>query len=218
MKRVFALILMLLPYVASAQEQSLEFYYIAHDRTTPVNDLCDRLEFIHETAMSFEDRATIFYMPAYKEVGFDEEGYPVFEPLVVKVNLPGDNRDDFKKIISELRVKMAHESYIDVDIKTITDLFNQEAYDFINEDGEPKFSSVTFCWYVTPEFWLFKYNETLIANLYFTLDMNPYHKSGYMTTEIWHAKGDGIEKYVDRSKPFGSKNLCRDMLFILRQY
>lgn len=204
MKRLIGLLFMLLPFVASAQDQSLEFFYIAHDRTTPVNDLCDRLEYVYETALSYEDQAVIFYLPNYDQ------------PIVVTVNLPGDNRDDFKKIISELRVKPSHEAYIDVDIETITNILN--THDFITDDGEARFTSVNFCWYVNPDFWVFQYNESLIANIYFTFDMNQYHKSGYMTTEIWHAEGDGLEERIDRRRPFGSKNLCSSMLFILQQY
>lgn len=204
MKRFIGLILTVLPFVASAQDQSLEFFYIAHDRSTPVNDLCERLEYVYETALSYEDNAVIFYLPNYDQ------------PIVVKVNLPGDNRDDFKKIISELRVKVSHEIYVDVDVATITDIFN--TYDFITDDGNPRFSSVNLCWYVNPDFWLFQYNESLLSRLYFTLDMNQYHKMGYVTTEIWHAEGDGLKEKIDRRRPFGSKNLCNSIRFILMQY
>lgn len=183
-----------------AQTQTLEFYYIAHDRTTPVNDLCSRLESVYETAMSYEDFAVIFYLPNYNE------------PKIVKMNLPGDNRDEFKTIISELRLKSAHEIYADVDYNTIMDLFNQ--HDFIDESGNPKFLSVLFLWYVNPDFWQFKYNEKLIASLYFNLELDKY--KNYVTTQVWHADGDGL--VVDDQHPFGTKNLCSDMMFMLQQY
>lgn len=183
-----------------AQTQTLEFYYIAHDRTTPVNDLCSRLESVYETAMSYEDFAVIFYLPNYNE------------PKIVKMNLPGDNRDEFKTIISELRLKSAHEIYADVDYNTIMDLFNQ--HDFIDESGNPKFLSVLFLWYVNPDFWQFKYNEKLIASLYFNLELDKY--KNYVTTQVWHADGDGL--VVDNQLPFGTKNLCSDMMFMLQQY
>lgn len=183
-----------------AQTQTLEFYYIAHDRTTPVNDLCSRLESVYETAMSYEDFAVIFYLPNYNE------------PKIVKMNLPGDNRDEFKTIISELRLKSAHEIYADVDYNTIMDLFNQ--HDFIDESGNPKFLSVLFLWYVNPDFWQFKYNEKLIASLYFNLELDKY--KNYVTTQVWHADGDGL--VVDNQLPFGTKNLCSDMMFMLLQY
>lgn len=195
-----------MPFLASAQDDaakpasSLEFYYIAHDRSTPVNDLCERLEQVYYTAMSYDDFAVIFYLPNYDE------------PVIVKMNLPGDNRDDFKKLISELRLKSAHEIYADIDHATIMDLFN--THDFIDEAGNPTFTSVLFCWYVNPDFWQFQYNEKLIASLYFSLELNKY--KGYVTNQVWHATGDGLQ--VDEKLPFGTKNLCKDMDFFLWQY
>ena len=190
----------MLPFAASAQNSSLEFYYIAHDRSTPVNDLCKRLEDVYKTALSYEDFAVIFYFPNYDE------------PIIVKVNLPGDNRDDFKKIISELRQKSAHEIYADIDYANIVDLINKN--DFIDAAGNPRFTSVLFCWYVNPDFWLFQYNEKLIASLYFNLELDRY--KGYVTTQVWHAAGDGLN--VDKKYPFGSKNICSGMDFMLLEY
>ena len=196
----YIILLLALPILGSAQNQSLEFYYIAHDRTTPVGDLCSRLEQVYETALSYEDFAVIFYLPNYDE------------PMVVKVNLPGDNREEFGNIISELRLKSAHEIYADIDYAKIVELINE--HDFIDQNGSPTYSSVLFCWYVNPDFWQFQYNEKLIASLYFNLELEQY--PGYVTTQIWHAEGDGLE--VSRKYPFGTKNLCRNMGFMLQQY
>ena len=201
MKRLmFVLLLMVIPLAASAQSQSLEFYYIAHDRSTPVADLCDRLEEIYESALSYEDLATVFYLPNYDA------------PIVVKINLPGDNRNDFRKIISELRLKPAHEIYPDVDYENIINLVN--THDFIDESGEPTFTSVLFCWYVNPDFWQFQYNEKLIAALHFNLELGKY--KDFVTTQVWHASGDGL--VVDPKLPYGTKNLCGETDFMLQQY
>ena len=189
-----------LPVMGYAQSKSLEFYYIAHDRTTPVSDLCQRLESVYETALSYDDFAVIFYLPNYDE------------PMVVKMNLDGDNRDDFKNLISELRIKTSHEIYADIDYATIVDLINQ--HDFIDSEGNATYTSVLFCWYVNPDFWQFQYNEKLIASLYFNLELEKYQ--GYVTTQVWHAQGDGIN--VNKRYPFGTKNLCRSMNFMLQQY
>lgn len=193
-------LMLALPVMGYAQSKSLEFYYIAHDRTTPVSDLCQRLESVYETALSYDDFAVIFYLPNYDE------------PMVVKINLDGDNRDDFTNLISELRIKTSHEIYADIDYATIIDLINQN--DFIDSEGNPTYSSVLFCWYVNPDFWQFQYNEKLIASLYFNLELEKYQ--GYVTTQVWHARGDGIK--VNKRYPFGTKNLCRSMNFMLQQY
>lgn len=201
MRRLAYIILLLaLPVLASAQSQSLEFYYIAHDRTTPVGDLCDRLEQVYEAALSYEDFAVIFYLPNYDE------------PKVVRINLPGDNRNEFRDIISELRLKAAHEIYADIDYERIIGLINE--HDFIDGNGNQTYTSVLFCWYVNPDFWQFQYNEKLLAALYFNLELEKYQ--GYVTTQVWHAEGDGLE--IDEKYPFGTKNLCRSMDFMLQQY
>lgn len=199
-KLLYMSLFMLLPLIGSAQNQSFEFYYVAHDRTTPVNDLCSRLESVYESAMSYEDLAVVFYLPNYDQ------------PKVVKMNLPGDNRDEFKNIISDLRMKPYHEIFADVDYRTISDIINE--HDFIDEEGRPAYTSVLFCWYVNPDFWQFGYNERLIASLYFNMEFEKY--LGYVTTQVWHADGDGL--VVDKDRPFGSKNLCWNLPFMLMQY
>lgn len=201
MKRILIIcVVVLMSIPVAAQKQSFEFYYIAHDRTTPVADLCTRLEQVYETALSYEDYAVIFYMPNSDA------------PIVVKVNLPEDNRDEFKNIISELRLKPSHEIFADVDYENIIQLINR--YDFINDKGTPTYKSVLLCWYVNPDFWQFNYNEELIATLYFNLELDKY--IGYVETQIMHSSEDGLK--VDDKYPFGTMNLCKKMNFMLLPY
>ena len=154
-------------------------------------------------ALTSPDMATVFYLPNCGENN---------EPIVVKLNLDGDNRDDFKAIISELRLKSAHEIFADIDYANIVNLINQ--HDFISDDGQPIYSSVLFCWYVNPDFWQFGYNEKLIAALYFNLELDKY--KDYVTTNILHAAGDGLQ--INKQQPFGSKNICKNMFFLLQEY
>lgn len=201
MKRLFVLLLAsFFSFAVYAQQQSFEFYYISHDRTTPVDQLCERLEYIYEDALSNEDYAVIFYFPNYDQ------------HIEVKINLPGSNSQDFNKILRELRDKDAHENYPDHDYESIMNLINK--YDFITDEGEPVYSSVRFCWYVTPYFWDWMNNESLIARLYFALELDQY--KDYVTTEIWHSRDDGLQ--VDSRYPFGKKNLCKSMNFVLLPY
>lgn len=201
MKKILLILSFAMMSIAGmAQSQSFEFYYIAHDRTTPVADLCRRLEQVYDMARSYEDMAVVFYLP-----NFDE-------PKIVKVNLPGDNHEEFKGIISELRLKPAHEIFVEEDYQNILNIVNE--HDFLTPSGEAAYSSVMFCWYVNPDFWQFKYNERLIASLYFALELDKHE--GYVTTQVWHADNDGL--VVDPELPFGNKNLCRKMNFMLQQY
>ena len=198
--------MLLMPLVASAQYQSFELYYIAHDRTTPISDLCDKLEEAYDYALRDTSSAVVFYLPNAKE------------PIVIKVNLEGDNSQEFPRLISELRSKSFHIIDVTTDLSTITEIMNEN--DFLNSDGSPYYSSMKFYWYVNQEFWLFQYNETLISSLYFQLDLDNYHKTGYVSTEIWHADGDGVEELIDKKEPFGAKNLSPNMAkeFILLHY
>ena len=201
MKRLSILLLMVITsFTAFAQSQDFEFYYISHDRTSPVDDLCDRLEYIYENALGDESYAVIFYLPNYDE------------HIEVRINLEDDNRDDFKILVRELREKDAHENYAYHDYESIMKLINK--YDFIDEEGNRQYSSVLFCWYVTPYFWDWGCNESLIARLYFTLELDKYR--GYVNTQIWHAQYDDLQ--VDERNPFGNKNLCRQMGFVLMPY
>ena len=117
-KILFLLALSVICVAASAQSKSFEFYYIAHDRETPVADLCDRLEEAYEMTRRYDDIAAIFYLPNFNE------------PKVVKVNLPGDNREDFDNLLSELRLKVSHEIFPEHDYAAILDLINE--HDFVD--------------------------------------------------------------------------------------
>lgn len=183
------LLFLMLPVLASAQEKTLEFYYIAHDYSTKVNDVCSMLEEKYEMALEFEDCAMIFYLPNKEN------------PIVVKMNLEGDNRDEFSNLLAELRGRYAHDSYSYVDLQAITDIFNQ--HDILDESSMPAYRSVLMTWYINPSFWSLNYNETLIASLYFILELDKY--SDYVTIDIWNASDERIN--FNRERPFGNKNL-----------
>lgn len=190
------------PLLSFAQDKSFEFYYIAHDGKTNFSELCNRLYEVYEDALSNEDYAVIFYMPNYDEY------------IDVRVNLPDSNPDDFEKIISELRIKVAHDNSTEVDYAAIMDLINK--YDFVDDEGTHTYTSVLFCWYVNPTFWSCGNNESLIAKLYFTLELGNYTE--YVESQFWHTRDDGLEKLVDRRYPFGRKNVCKGIDFMLLPY
>lgn len=203
MKRLSLFLLsFLLPLAALAQSQSLEFVYVAHDRSTPVNVLCERLkENIYDYAVQDESQAVIIYLANADA------------PRIVRINLPGDNRDDFDNLLGELRYKSAHEIYPDVDQEEIVKLFDE--VDFLTDSGRPSFISFKMTWYVTPTFWSLGYNESLIARLFFTLDLGSLPGS-YFNLEVWHYRNDGL-KY-DEEMPFGPKNLLGDYSFFMFEY
>lgn len=202
MRKLFlaASAIFLLSALGLAQDKTFQFYYIAHDRTTPVNDLCKRLQFVYDHACEYENSAVIFYLPNYDQ------------PFVVRMNLPDSNPDDFSALVRELRNKSYHEIYAESDFNEIMSLIDR--YDFVSDDGRKNYASVLFCWYVNPEFWRFGYAETILASVYFCCEFDKY--KDYVTLQIWHADGDGLA--VNEKYPFGKKNLCAGLRFIPLPY
>jgi len=186
----------------NTKEQELKFIYVAHDRTTPVGQLADRLSALYEDAVYDSSLAVIFYLANSDS------------PKIVKINLPGDNRKDFEDFLGELWNKSAHEIYAEVDREKIPGLLNGDT-DFIGEDGLPEFSNFTMTYYVTPTFWNMGYNEYIIAAVYFILELDKMPPRSF-EMQIWHSRDDGL-KY-DTERPFGSKNLCAGYQFLLLQY
>lgn len=184
----------------ASQEKSFEFYYIAHDRATPVNDLCKRLQYVYDHAIEYDNKAVIFYLPNYEM------------PLVVKLNLPDSNPEAFSSLIRELRNKSFHEVYADIDFRNIMSLLDE--YDFIDDSGRRNWSSVLFCWYVNSEFWRFGYSEKIIAAVYFCCEFEKYRD--YVNYQIWHPSGDGSE--TGERYQFDSKNLCSDLKIVPLPY
>jgi len=184
-----------------AQSQSLEFIYIAHDSSTPVSRLSARLQEVFNDARSNESNAVIFYLANADE------------PRIVKMNLPDANPQDFEEMLGELNYKSAHEIYAEVDRERIVQMFDET--DFILDNGQPAFSMFTMTYYVNPSFWAMKYNENVIASLYFMLDLNRL-PSDYFTMEIWHGQDDGL--VYDEKAPFGERNLCSGYRFYLLGY
>ena len=190
MKRIKLILLcLILPLMASAQEKTFEFYYIAHDYTTKVNDICSMLEEKYEMAVEFSDCAMVFYLP-------DREN-----PKIVKMNVPGDNRGDFEDLLAKLRGRYAHETYAYVDIKKVVETI--DASEVFGEDGSLLCQSFRMVWFVNPSFWSMNYNESLISALYFILDLEQYGSK--VTIDIWNSSEDRIT--YDRKNPFGTKNL-----------
>lgn len=191
------LLCLIIPLMATAQYKTFEFYYIAHDYSSKVDDICSMLEEKYEMALEYSDCAMVFYLP-------DRE-----TPKIIKMNIKGDNRGDFEELLAELRGRYSHETYAYVDIEKITEIFNDA--DILDENGTPLFQSVLMTWFVNPSFWSMQYNESLIASLYFILDLEKYRD--FVTIDIWNSSDDKI--IIDKKNPFGAKNLMGSYPFHL---
>ncbi len=182
---------MTLPILLSAQEKTLEFYYIAHSYDSRVEDICEMLEDRYEEAFEYDDCALIFYLPNGDN------------PLVFRMNLEQDDRNRFENFLGELRSRNYHDTYVYVDKERIVELFNQ--YDFLNDNGKKNFSEVRINWFVNDSFWSSGNNEYLIEPLFFILDINQCRD--YVRYLIWNTGTDAIK--FNPNKPFGNKNLMK---------
>lgn len=172
-------------------EQTLEFYYIAHDRATPVGKVCDFIQDRYKEATYYKDLAMIFYLANGDN------------PLIVRMNMQGDNRKEFDNIINALQQHMSHEVSPNDDKRIITELFNDT--DFLESNGELSYRTFQWVSFVTPIFWQMGYNEDILASLYFILEMNKLSADTF-TMDIYY-DNDGSFRY-NSAKPFGDKKLC----------
>jgi hypothetical protein len=206
MKRLCILFALCFPVVtnafAQASPQHLQVVYITKDYTTEVNPLCSELRDMYSFAEKDSNAAVVFYLANSTS------------PLIVRMNLPGDNRKDFDKLIDALMTKS--ETIINpmTDLRRIVGLF--EEIPLLTTGGTKSFQDAEIMYYITPTFWELQYNEQIIASVYFSLDMDADWAKDYFTMSIYHAATDGLT--VDESKPFGDKNLCANYPFFLLTY
>ena len=187
---------------AQTSPQRLQVVYITKDYTTEVNPLCSELRDMFSFAEKDNNEALVFYLANSTS------------PMIVRMNLPGDNRKDFDKLIDALMTKS--ETIINpmTDLRRIVGLF--EEIPILDQNGTKTFQNVELIYYITPTFWELQYNEQIIAAAYFSLDMDADWAKDYFSMSIYHAASD--ELTVDETKPFGDKNLCANYPFFLLTY
>ena len=173
------------------QDQSLQCYYIMKDHNIKVNPLVEEIRDIYDFARVDQNSAAIFYLANWDE------------PIIVRLNLPGDNRNDMDLIFEALMTKSETTVNPSSDLKKISGLFNE--IPLISEDGQKRFSRVEFNYYVTPSFWELSYNEQIIAALYFVLEFDATWARDYVSMSILHQEGDGLS--VNNRQPFGPADL-----------
>ena len=198
-KIIFGLVIAMLNiFFVSAQsdegfkEKDLTIVYIAHTTDIPLARLTGLLEERYRGGVQFSNDV-IFYLSNGTE------------PLIVKINTAEENKLDFEPmIIDELWAKRSHDIDPYPDVAKLIEIVNEN--DFVSESGELKYLSVTFDFFISEEFWTMKYNESIIAKLYFALDVNNIKQENpdlffnvYRPSEV--------ELIYDNGKPFGLKDL-----------
>ena len=204
MKKILSfLILALLGWgVGFAQNSSLQFLYITTDTGTSLNPLMAEIEDVYRFAVGDPSRATIFYLADWDT------------PIIVRVNLPGDNRKDIEKLYSAMVAKSEISCYPSVDMELIPAIF--ERYPLRSANGAKLFSDVELRFYPSASFWNLSYNEQIISALWFIMDFDQPWARNYVDMNIFHQEGDGIEP--DWEHPFGPRDLCANYNFQLLTY
>lgn len=198
MKRLFLLIVVavLTVFKVSAQnsysdiQKKFLFVYIAHDNQTSVENLCTKLRVYYEESVIYQGNVAVFYLANESN------------PMIVEINTPDDNRDDFEKMISMIQNNNSHPVYPINDLQQILKLF--EKLKLTRDDGlSLQYETVDWFFYVTSNFWDRNYNEELVAKLCFVMGTENFDKYNFQM-KFYHPDYDEFK--VDEKYPFGLKN------------
>lgn len=211
MKRIVLIVILslfaIIPSYAqyNTADQKLKFVYVTFDEKTDSQTLINRLNEIYNYAMDYpENYAAIFYMPNGES------------PIIVKINMPGDNYKDFDRLVSAIQRQPANLVLASYDVERIHKLFDEN--DLIDENGKGIYRSVDWLYYINPSFWSMKNNEFVIARLYFTMEMDKLMaQDNYLTLNIYCTDGNKM-LHIDKKTPFGSKDLCRSFKLAVLPY
>lgn len=187
---------------ASAQSTSttgnsmlrFSFNYIAHDETSPVSAIIERLQEDYNNAIEDEEfpHPVVFYLASDTR------------PIIVRVNVPGDNRNDFEDLLlPELYQRNAHEVDPETDIIELNKLFDEIG--LVDNSNRLRYSSARFNFYVNPQFWSVRNNEKIIAPMFMGLDI-PNMQGKLIDWSVFQPARNHIS--YPKGKPFGEKDVC----------
>lgn len=173
---------------AMSKNQTFKFIYVAFDEGMNRDELSKSLKRHYE---GLGDEPAVFY---YASSG---------RPIVVKCNMEGDNRNDFENIIlRNINNNNAGASVWDPqsDREKILSIFNQA--NCMDSLGKSNYEKIEFEFHVGSSFWKKGCNESLIAALFFELNVAQHLKDGTMGFHVYY---HAYEKY--KGKPYGELNL-----------
>ena len=183
---------------AKAQDYSkmnLHFIYIAHETSTPVNKLCERLRTVRDDAIEVED-ALIVYLS-------DGALSPIsFTNLKDNSGRNRDSQDSYTDIIAALQDFNSHNVVARNDRTNILNLFDE--YNFLDENGNLRFNTVIMDFYVGASFWSLGNNEKIIAHLFTALNAASFPKDRF-SFNVYKPRGEKLG-YVE-GMPFGDNNI-----------
>ena len=196
MKRIWGLIsFILLSFASQAQDRELEINYIAHDHFNEA--ILNAVDRIFNTSAYNKNRETYIYLANANN------------PIILKCD--PDNQKEYEDFLYTLNSQLKHNVWPEVDIQRILELLKVD--DFIDDNGKPRYSFFTINFYITPSFWIYNYNETLIARLFWDLELP--QKCNYQVN-IYHPENDDFQ--YDQEHMFGPKKLNGDYKVFMFTY
>ena len=184
--------LMLFAGVVYSQESELNrtysLVYVAQDQTVDKEALTVALRNVYNHSL-VEGPTIIYYANGTR-------------PVIVKVNMPGDNRQDFDtKIVPLLKLNVSRSIDSSFDLKNLLNLIDKN--DFVNDEGELVCQRTDFEFYVGNSFWTMNNNEKLISALFFNLNLAQLMNKGAFSFNVFCPRS--VE--IDEEFPFGMQNL-----------
>lgn len=203
---VLAGLLTVTPICAQTNAQKhFRLVYIDHEpKAMPekVNELCDKLITLHNNALESGD-ALIIYLANGNEPVISLTNLSGF----TKTRRMGDAAADFGDIIYAIQNFNMLDVNVERDSKNLADLLTSH-FKICDNQQQLKFKSVIIEFYVGPQFWQLRYNESIIAKLYVSLRMRSllekYRSLTQLQFNVWKAKGDNLFYLI--GKPFGIAN------------
>ncbi len=198
---IMAMLFVAAPLMAQNTKKKLNFVYITHSDGTQTDRLIVRLREEFNRVLRMKE-PTVFYLTNGRA------------PLVVQINTENDNRKDFGEIVYQLQSMRSHSVNPQTDIRTIMSLV--EDLEIEDTNGRPTYTKVDWIYYVNSSFWQAGYNESIIAKLYWILDMQQWENANYMSLRIYYGEKDPLP--INEEAPFGNKNLCANTKCIPQPY
>lgn len=184
---VFIFFALLFSWDVHAQDMELEINYIAHDHFNA--EFLDKVDEIYMINRGSRSRKTYLYLANADT------------PEILVCNTA--EQKEFDTFKYNLNSQLKHNVWPEVDLKKLVELL--ESDDFIDDNGNPLYSYFTLNFYITSSFWLYNYQETLIARLFWILELADKEN---VIVNIYHPEGDPIQ--YDPDNMLGVKRLNGD--------
>ena len=171
---------------------NLRFVFLDHSPSLNSASVIERLRNLRDQALE-QENALIIYMPSETE------------PFIVKFNIDEDgstekSQSDFGRLTHALNLP-SHNMNIDIDRKKVLELM-QHAF---TNDSKLNYMAVRMEFYLTSTFWDLGFNESILAPIYFALDVPNMQQENDLYFDVY---ADLTDENMPKNPNFGISNLA----------